>query len=253
MLWHNSVKVLDYFELHCKYQSAVTSQATKSVWCADPNGVIHKWFFKTGKWRKCMKVNNDSLSRTYAATSVHSWLMTYLAVVVLTCADCVNVQTLRWGQMFGRHVRALINNPHAGVYRCSLYTLYSLDILRESRRERGGVPFSAAACWYLSCQLSGSWTDLNNTLQMCPEWIYFITRDNWEVNVNFNNIVLLNIFYLIIKKMNKCADDFLFWSCKPLLDRDSADRQRTGWERGMTIQPKERLNRNSTQMNDANE
>lgn len=59
------------------------------------------------------RINNDELSGTYAVTFINSLLMTYLAVVGLTCVYCVNVQTLRWGQMFGRHVCTLINSVHA--------------------------------------------------------------------------------------------------------------------------------------------
>lgn len=74
------------------------------------------------------RINNDELSGTYAVTFINSLLMTYLAVVGLTCVYCVNVQTLRWGQMFGRHVCTLINSVHAQrscvcvcacTYRCS--------------------------------------------------------------------------------------------------------------------------------------
>ena len=70
------------------------------------------------------RINNDELSRTYAVTFINSLLMTYLAVVGLTCVYCVNVQSLRWGQMFGRHVCTLINSVHAQrssvcTYRCS--------------------------------------------------------------------------------------------------------------------------------------
>lgn len=134
------------------------------------------------------RINNDELSGTYAVTFINSLLMTYLAVVGLTCVYCVNVQTLRWGQMFGRHVCTLINSVHAqrscvcvclcartqtstptitSTHRHTHTRPLSLDILWESRREESSFPF--AACWYLSCQLSkptaGSWTDPSAELQ----------------------------------------------------------------------------------------
>lgn len=79
----------------------------------DPNGVIHNWFWAKMGEGTTWRINNDYLSGTYADTFINSLQMTYLAVVVLTCVCCVNVQTLRWSQMFGRHLCALINSMHA--------------------------------------------------------------------------------------------------------------------------------------------
>lgn len=106
----------DHLLLPCKYQATATSEAAQSVWWADTNGVIGKWFWDGGgetEDGRTWRINNDELSGTYAVTFINSLLMTYLAVVGLTCVYCVNVQTLRWGQMFGRHVCTLINSVHA--------------------------------------------------------------------------------------------------------------------------------------------
>lgn len=181
----------DHLLLPCKYQATATSEAAQSVWWADTNGVIGKWFWDGGgetEDGRTWRINNDELSGTYAVTFINSLLMTYLAVVGLTCVYCVNVQTLRWGQMFGRHVCTLINSVHAqrscvcvclcartqtstptitSTHRHTHTRPLSLDILWESRREESSFPF--AACWYLSCQLSkptaGSWTDPSAELQ----------------------------------------------------------------------------------------
>lgn len=133
------------------------------------------------------RINNDYLSGTYADTFINSLQMTYLAVVVLTCVCCVNVQTLRWSQMFGRHLCALINSMHAhavhahtdartlhmyaatATHRFTYSHTHTGSHLTSSGSHWGGATFSLPACWYLSCQLSkptaGSRTDLGKTLQ----------------------------------------------------------------------------------------
>lgn len=86
---------------------------------ADANGAIHEWFGGgNGGRKRTMKINNAKLSGTYAATFINSLLMTYLAVVVLTCVYCVNVQTLRWAQMFGK-TRVRINKQRAHPRSCA--------------------------------------------------------------------------------------------------------------------------------------